>query len=434
MISFIHLSDCIRSFLIAAWSVTAIFMILLFCVRFNRTKKPDPILLTAALLLTVWLILLMAAHRGKINTITADGLILWVGGLPLAVYISVMILSVAFFGMALKKEIRLYKNIIPSSVIHEAIDDLTDGLGFFKTDGFPVLVNHNMYELALNLTGHHLQNGEEFWNNLSENIGILYGKQLQSGNNPVFICSDETVWRFYKIVLEIDDKPYIQITATNITKQYKLSLVIKKNNKMLDKQHKRLQALLSNIAQLKREEEILESKVRVHGQFGQCVLTTRRALVEKCSAKELKNIVCLWENITEQMRTGLSDTKYDEDNTKVQLENAAAALGCKIEFFGILPEDNDISYLILTAVCEAVINAVRHAGADKVTVEITETAMSYSAVIYDNASKNIYKLKEGGGLGGLRKKIERAGGQLDVKCENGVRLYVRLLKQKEEIL
>ena len=174
--------------------------------------------------------------------------------------------------------------------------------------------------------------------------------------------------------------------------------------------------------------------MRVHGQFGQCVLTTRRALVEKCSAKELKNIVCLWENITEQMRTGLSDTKYDEDNTKVQLENAAAALGCKIEFFGVLPEDNDISYLILTAVREAVINAVRHAGADKVTVEITETAMSYSAVIYDNASKNIYKLKEGGGLGGLRKKIERAGGQLDVKCENGVRLYVRLLKQKEEIL
>lgn len=77
---------------------------------------------------------------------------------------------------------------------------------------------------------------------------------------------------------------------------------------------------------------------------------------------------------------------------------------------------------------------MRHAGADKVTAEITDTDTAYSAVIYDNGSSNADGLKEGGGLSGLRKKIERAGGQLDIKCENGIRLYVRLLKQRGEML
>lgn len=431
MISFIYLSDCARSFLVAAWSVIAMLMIFLFCVRFSRAKKSDPILLTAALLLTVWLVLLMAANRGEMRNIPADGLIFWVGSLPLAVYILIMVLSVAFCTVTLKKEIRLYRNIIPPGAIREAIDDLTDGLGFFETDGFPVLVNHHMYELALELTGNHLQNGEEFWRNLSE---FSPEKQIQSGDNPVFIRSDGSVWSFSKLVLDIDEKPYIQITAADITRQYQLSQVLKENNELLDKQRKRLQTMLANIVQLKREEEVLESKVRVHARFGWCVLTTRRALAEECSAEELENILELWKSITAEMRAGLSDAQYDEDNTKVQLEEAAAAVGCKIEFSGALPDDSAAAYLILTAVREAVTNAVRHAGADKVTAEITDTDTAYSAVIYDNGSSNADGLKEGGGLSGLRKKIERAGGQLDIKCENGIRLYVRLLKQRGEML
>lgn len=431
MIGFIQLSDCVRSFLVAAWSVIAMLMIFLFCVRFVRAKKPDPISLTAALLLTVWLVLLMAANRSEIKNIPANGLILWIGSLPLAVYISVMVLSAAFCVMSLKNEIRLYRNIIPPGAIREAIDDLTDGLGFFETDGFPVLVNHHMYELALELTGKHLQNGEEFWRDLSE---ISPEKQIQSGDNPVFIRSDGSVWSFSRLVLDIDEKPYIQITAADITRQYQLSQALEENNRLLDKQRKRLQTMLANIAQLKRDEEILESKVRVHARFGRCVLTTRRALAEECSAEALENIAELWRSITAEMRAGLSDAQYDEDNTKTQIEDAAEAVGCEIEFSGALPKDSDTAYLILSAVREAVTNAVRHAGADKVTVEITETDSAYSAVIYDNGDKKADDLKEGGGLGGLREKIERAGGQLDIKCENGVRLYVRLLKQKGEML
>ncbi|MGM9936604.1 MAG: hypothetical protein ACI38A_04615 [Candidatus Ornithomonoglobus sp.] len=56
--------------------------------------------------------------------------------------------------------------------------------------------------------------------------------------------------------------------------------------------------------------------------------------------------------------------------------------------------------------------------------------LEYCAVIYDNSFPKTVSVKAGGGLDGLRQKIERAGGELEVKCENGVRTYVRLMKQE----
>lgn len=434
MMSFIQLSDSVRSFLTALWSVIAMLSMLLFAVRFRRTKRLEPISLISALLLTVWLVFIMTAHRSEMNNAVADGLTVWAGSVPYVVYIFIMLLSVFFCGTALKKETELYRNVISAEIIREAIDDMSDGLGFFETDGFPVLVNHHMYELALELTGNHLQNGTFFWQSLSENPQISPKKRLQGGSNPVFICADGGVRSFSRAVLEIEDKSYIQITATDVTKKYQLSTVLKENNELLHKQQKRLRSLLENIVQMKHEEELLASKVRVHAQLGQCVLAAGHVLAQDCTDEKSESAVQHWKSVIETMRTGLCDEDCDTENTKAQLEEAAAAMGCKIEFSGDLPHDSDAAYLILSAVREAVTNAVRHAGADTVTVELTQTDTEYCTVIYDNGRKKAVSVSEGGGLGGLREKIERAGGRLDVKCENGVRLYIRLLKQKERIM
>ncbi len=431
MISFIQLSECGRSFLTALWSVIAMLSMLLFAVRLRRTKRPEPVSLILALLLTVWLVFIMTAHRSEMNNAAADGLTVWAGSVPYGVYIFIMLLYALFCGAELKKETELYRNVISAGIIREAIDDLSGGLGFFETDGFPVLVNHHMYELALELTGQHLQNGALLWQSLSENPQISPEKRLNGGTNPVFICADGEVRSFSRTVLEIEDKSYIQITAADVTKQYQLSMVLKENNELLHKQQERLRALLANIVQLKHEEEMLASKVRVHAQLGQCVLAARRVLAQDCSDEKSESAAQRWESVIGNMRSGFCDAGGDADDARAQLEEAAAAMGCKIEFSGALPHDSDAAYLILSAVREAVTNAVRHAGADTVTAELTRTDTEYCAVIYDNGSKKADFVSEGGGLGGLREKIERAGGRLDVECKNGVRLYIRLLKQKE---
>ncbi|MGN0182287.1 MAG: sensor histidine kinase [Candidatus Ornithomonoglobus sp.] len=430
MLSFIQACACGRSFLTAAWAIIGFTSILVLFVRFGRTGKIEPVLLITALLLNVCPVLLMAANRSEIKNIPADGLVSFFGNLPFALYILIAVLSAVFCAAELKKEIKLYQNIITPGSVREAINDLPEGLSFSETDGRPVLVNHCMYELAQELTGQPLQNCAEFWQRLEDGTEHETVKRMREGGNPVFVLRGGSVWSFVKTDIVIGGKVYNQITASDITKQHELSLALKENNKLLQDQHKRLRELLANIEQQKREEEILASKVRIHGELGRCVLTTRLILSEGCCDEKTAAAAGLWQDVIEKMRAGFSGQQSEENNTKARLEEAAAAMGCKIEFSGNLPDDEEASYLILTAAREAVTNAVRHAGADRVTVEITETEMEYSAVIYDNGFPKTVSVKAGGGLDGLRQKIERAGGELEVKCENGVRLCVRLIKQK----
>lgn len=432
MISFMQLPSLAKSFLLMLYCIVILFAMYLTFVRIVRMKRPEPVSTAVTLVLLALMMMFKAAIKCEARQLPADYPVSAADRLPVAVIILIPAVSAAYCIRGLLKEADIYRNTVTSGAIKEAIDDVPVAVSFFEPNGLPVLVNHRMYELALEFTGRQLQGCEEFWGKLSEASKAEADNQLQNVNSPVLTRLDGSVWSFCKKNLEINGKSYTQITASDITKRYRLGLELKEKNALLDKQYHRLHAMLTNIVQIKHDEEILASKVRIHGQFGQCVLTTRRMLINGSSEEDIESVAGLWRSMTGKIRAGFAE-EMDEDNTKAQLEEATAAMGCGIKFKGALPENDYAAYLILSAVREAVTNAVRHADADTVTAEITQTDTEYSAIIYDNGSKKPESIKEGGGLGGLRQKIERAGGRLEVKCENGVRLYVRLLRKGNTI-
>ena len=290
-----------------------------------------------------------------------------------------------------------------------------------------------MYELTENLSGHRLRNAEELWQELSEFRAQNGIECVQSGRLPTFRFSNGGVRQFARAELTIDGAPYIQTTTADITKLYTLSQELAESNAALHDQHKRLKDLFSQIVQIKREEEILASKVKLHDELGRCVLAGRRSLLQTGADGSLEPVLALWCETVEKLEVSLGDMAAPRDDTLRQLTDAAATLGCAIEFVGAIPENGDIAYLLLSAVREAVTNAVRHAGADRVTVRISEEDGVLAAQITDNGPRCPAAIIEGGGLTNLRRRLERAGGIMEVTCEGGVRLHLKLpLTAKEE--
>lgn len=234
------------------------------------------------------------------------------------------------------------------------------------------------------------------------------------------------MWQFARTELTIDAERYVQTTAADITELYTLSQKLAEGNAALDAQHKRLKALLAEITQIKREEEILSSKVKLHDELGRCVLAGRRSLMQEDSGEGVEPVLRLWHETMEKLESSLGDADNPQDDTLRQLTDAAAALGCVIEFEGELPKSGDIAYLLLSAVREAVTNAVRHAFADRVTVRLSGEDGVLAVQITDNGTKHPDAIVEGGGLMNLRRRVERAGGAMETICAGGVRLFLRL--------
>ena len=162
-----------------------------------------------------------------------------------------------------------------------------------------------------------------------------------------------------------------------------------KNNAALDKQHKRLKNLLDEIVQITREEEILASKVKIHNELGECLLTTRQYLVREQPKKDIYELFHHWREVIRFMETTLKETKQPSDYAMRELMEAAQALGCTITFEGGTPEDAGRYTLLKNAIREAMTNAIRHARANGLTVQMEIQEDTLYAVLKDNGNTEI---------------------------------------------
>lgn len=184
--------------------------------------------------------------------------------------------------------------------------------------------------------------------------------------------------------------------------------------------------------EITREEEILAVKVHIHNELGRCVLAGRRSL-ENPSGEGIEQALELWCEVAARLEISAADTTPNAGEALRQITGLAALLGCTVEIKGELPKQEDTAYLLLTAVREAVTNAVRHAGASRVTVALSQEANTLAAQISDNGTGCPDEITEGSGLTSLRSRIRQAGGELNILCNRGVSLHLRLPMTREEI-
>ena len=402
------------------------FVSLSFSVR-NRVATVTQIMgiIMNGFMLTV----LSGEHQRWFRELKATAIVKGVTGMPVWALGIFFIIMVGSFAGSVHYANLIRKNRITENAIKESTDDLPMGLCFAKKDGLTLLVNRKMYMLSLVIMGTSLQNARQFWNTISAGKLPEEIQRIKEGEEPVLLLQNGSVWTFSKKFVKIDRDEVVQILAIDTTDLYNLRFQLEKKNESLKEMNMRLQEYSENVTDLVREEEILATKVKIHGEVGSALLATRYYLNNPSGKEQAESLIKAWDyNVALLYNEVKQEVKEDVFQ---HLNEAAAAVGVTIEVNGAIPQNNvKAERLIVAAGRECLTNTVRHGAGDKVIISIRENLLYYHVEYTNNGTVPEEIIKEGGGLLGLRRRVEDIGGNMQIVSSPQFVLIINIPKEK----
>ncbi len=347
---------------------------------------------------------------------------------PYVVLLLVTVLFLSFGAWALLSETRNRKTINHSS-IKEAFNNLPTGVCFFNEPGLPVLCNLAMQRFSFTVCGKDVQFITDLENCLADDF-IPAAEVRKDGK--VFILDSGKAWQLEKrIFTDESGESYTQYTATDVTDLHENRVQLQKENAQLRYVQEELQRLSANIVAVTREEEVLNTKMRVHDEMGKCLMAAQKYLKENCNENIPDSLAIAWQRAVSMLKYS-NDTQ--EEDMMLQIRKTCEYM--KISFLqtGELPKQESVAYLLTCAVRECVTNAVRYAEATELYVVFSETEVEASVTISNNGKIPEGEIVEGGGLSTLRRRIERTGGTMTVQSQPNFKLTVVVTKGKEGVL
>ena len=326
--------------------------------------------------------------------------------------------NLAFLGIG---EIRYRKNSVSSLSIKESFDHLPTGLCFSKANGTVLLVNHKMNELGYILTGEEIQNANKFWKTLVNSNVLPDVYRITDSKQPEYRLSDGTVYTFNREKVE----NVFQITATDTTSLHKLINRLRMNNEELEEMNARLRYYGETVDETTRARERLETKIRIHSELGQALLATRHTL--SLPDADFQPIISTWNRNIAVLRAEAEPSQSSGLlNTLIDIAKSA---GVTVEISGEFPMNDMTGSILTSAATEALPNAVIHADAKTLFVEFYETEDGYCARYTNDGNQPTTEIHEGGGLGSLRSKIERLGGNMKIQSVPQFVMTVQMPKE-----
>ena len=347
---------------------------------------------------------------------------------PYAVFAVFTLLSLGFAVWLILHETKNRKTISNTS-IKESFDNLPTGVCFFNEAGLPVLCNNAMYRFSFAVCGKDVQFITDLESCLADDF-VPATEARKDGK--VFILPDGRALHLEKRTSTYENgDSFTQYIATDVTELHKKRMELTEENAQLRKVQADLKRLSANVVTITREEEILNTKMRVHDEMGRCLVAAQKYLKEGCTESIPDSVATAWQR-------AVSLLKY---NNETKDEDMLAQIRKTCEYFklsfiqsGRLPEQESVAYLLTCAVRECVTNAVRYADASELYADFTETESIFTVTVTNNGKQPESEIVEGGGLSTLRRRVERAGGTMTVQSQPKFKLTVAVPKGKEGVL
>jgi two-component sensor histidine kinase len=320
-------------------------------------------------------------------------------------------------------------------IIRGAIDSYPDGICFALANGRPILVNEKMNEVCSLLTGYSVTNANETWKQLKEreikDIAWEEENAEEKNGKETVLCSlqEGMIWQFQRSTLSVRNMIITQYEASDITELYEYQRRLRESNRILSEMHDRQRALLQNIIQNNLNQEFLKAKMQIHSEFGRLLVMTRSVLKEKNQKVDSQALFDAWDAVISDMENASIKQYTDDASPEEELTKVADLIGCCITFQGGRPREKKALQLLCAAVREALINAVKHAEADRLTVNVSEQAQDYQVQIQGNGREVNVPLQEKGGLISLRKKLEQEGATLEYHYDGTLVLALKIPKE-----
>lgn len=401
--------------------LTLLYMILVIYEGTGKRQR-KMLLQDSALLIVIFLITSGLCARQRMFYGEEDSMILF--KIPYVILIVIGICGFLYVGMKIFGIYKYRKSCLRENAVQESLDNLPSGIVFFDGNGMPKLMNRKMYQICQELAGRDIQNITELKEALEHPLkeNVFYDVDLK-----VYCFADGSVWKFSEkeIATTAGDR-FFQVLASEVSELYRNKVLLKEENQKLQEMSVAMKELSKNVITLTREEEMLSMKMRVHDNLGYSVLAAQRMLLRESEA-DRDVFLSQWKQTLDLLNKDNESVEGEQLHRQVQ--ERAETLGVKIIYTGEKIWESHISELMDIILLEALSNCVRHAGASELYVKSGSEEQEWIIVITDNGQKTEKNVKEGGGLSGIRKRVEQCGGTLRICAESKFSMTVKIPKE-----
>jgi signal transduction histidine kinase len=251
---------------------------------------------------------------------------------------------------------------------------------------------------------------------------------VKEGN--MFMLSDGSAWQMEKKLMAYGNgEAYTQYIAADVSDLHKNYEELRLENRQLRKTQIELKKLSANVVIATREEEVLNTKMRVHDEMGRCLIEAQKYLRENSEDSIPESVALSWQKAVSMVK--YNNDIPDEDMLS-QIRKACESVGISYIQSGKLPEQKSVAYIFTCAIRECMTNAVRYAEAKDLYVNFSEAENESMITVTNSGKKPEKEIIEGGGLSTLRRRVERAGGSMHVQSKPYFELSVTIPKEREE--
>ena len=296
------------------------------------------------------------------------------------------------------------------NAIKESFDNLPAAICIFSGKGLVRLMNRRMLAVGAMLLGSGIQTLSELRAALAQPPEGVAPDPAVPG---IYHFPDGSVLRFSeKEITDRDGQRYTEVIASDVAALMAVRTRLHRENQRLEAANQRLRALGEDMAEIVREEEILSMKIRIHDDVGHTLLSVRQAYWQCTDLNELRALSEQWRTTIRLLHTASQETPEDALS---YAKARARELGAEVCTAGVFPRDAAVRELFSLAIRECTSNCIRHAGGSRVLAECRMDRGAAALTVTNDGRIPDGPVREGGGLTGLRRRVEQARGSMQVE-------------------
>lgn len=343
-----------------------------------------------------------SGHRAGKMTLALTGLSCWLWML----FLAGMTAAAVFL---LLGSIRYGRNRITLGTVKQCADQLPTGICYWRSSGQVILSNHCMNRLCIALTGEPLLNGNAF-----------------RGSLPASDLADEMVtlegktWRFFCRELLFDGEIIQEMIASDVTEEYRKTEDLKRDTEQIRHLREELQTYRRDMEETIHKQEILQAKINIHDEMNRLMLGT--VSVDAADREKLDPMLSMWKKNALLLFMEAENEKRSLEN----LEAFAGQMNLQLVWksdFSRYPE-REIREIFFLAAREAMVNAVKHAGARTITLSREETKEGLRCIIENDGAMPEKGVHFTGGLRNLSELAQKQGVTLSAEVGDTFRLIL----------
>lgn len=305
------------------------------------------------------------------------------------------------------------RNTLSPISVKEALDALPTGICYYEPNGRVVLKNNLMEDISREAFGKSLLNGNRFHDEMQQ--------IFKRSNGSIYLMRrEETTFRNRQLYL---------LTAAEITMEYAETEKLKEQQEKAGKLSERIREYRQQIKETTIEEETLRAKVRIHDELGEALLSCRRFLKTTAEGADASSLFELLEKNAVMLQNEQPEPVHSPYE---QVFRTARNLDVTLDITGDLPEHPVQQKVVATALHECITNTLRHAGGDRVSLEVRAEEDSLCFELTNNGKPPAGPIRETGGLAELHKLVQAAGGRMELFWDPVFLLRITLPAEVDE--